>query len=497
MRPRAGIVLAEHLPRRLEALVLVVIIVSFALLANLFPYSGDDWAWGSQIGIDRLSTFFVDYNGRYAGNLAVLALTRSSAAVAVTMAVAVAAIVFLVLHLARFRTITGYALVYALVLAMPVDVWRQGIAWTSGFSNYTLATVSMLGVIIAVRTLLQRTPERPAHPVLEGVALLLLAFVGQLFIEHVTLMVVAVTSGGVAWSLMRHRGVSPGMWCLFAGSMLGAIAMFSNGAYRRALSGESTYQKIGQSTGTRADQMLISLDSIIGPYGVTLNTALNVVLLVVLAVVAVGRARDSRGSVRLTLGIVGVFAVVAGALVLWVVPREAPKLASTGIVSLLLMLLTLGVAVVTVPDRSARRLLLFVAAAFVVLVAPLLVVKPLGPRCFVPSYVLLLVAVAVLARVGVRRLGPISGGVLFVAGAAIAIPAFVSHYSIYHAIDHASAVRQAKARAAVAQGAPSVVLKHLPYGGRWVHAPDPAFEPWETRYKLFYHLPASLKITVK
>lgn len=25
------------------------------LLSLLFPYSGDDWAWGSQIGLDRLA----------------------------------------------------------------------------------------------------------------------------------------------------------------------------------------------------------------------------------------------------------------------------------------------------------------------------------------------------------------------------------------------------------------------------------------------------------
>jgi hypothetical protein len=310
-------------------------------------------------------------------------------------------------------------------------------------------------------------------------------------------MVVALTSGGVVWSLRRHRAVSTPMWCLFAGSLLGAVAMFSNGAYRRALSGDNGYQKIGQAAGSRTDQMLTSLDTIIGPYGVTLNTALNVVLLALLAVVATGRVRDSRGPVRLAFGAVGGVALVAAGLILWLVPRKASELTSTGIVSLLLLLLTLGVAAVTVPDRSARRLLLFVTASFVVLVAPLLVVKPLGPRCFVPSYALLLVAVAVLAHQGVRRMGSVSSGLLIVAAAAIAVPTFVSHYAIYHKIDQASAVRQAQARAAAAEGATTVVLKHLPGGSRWVHAPDPASEPWETRYKLFYHLPRTLKITVK
>ena len=34
-----------------------------AVLCYLFPYTGDDWAWGSQIGIDRLNQWFENYNG--------------------------------------------------------------------------------------------------------------------------------------------------------------------------------------------------------------------------------------------------------------------------------------------------------------------------------------------------------------------------------------------------------------------------------------------------
>ena len=35
-----------------------IIFVLLFLLCLLFPYSGDDWAWGSQIGIDRLNKWF-------------------------------------------------------------------------------------------------------------------------------------------------------------------------------------------------------------------------------------------------------------------------------------------------------------------------------------------------------------------------------------------------------------------------------------------------------
>ena len=56
----------------------IVLFLILFLLCFLFPYTGDDWAWGGQLGIDRLSSWFENYNGRYLGNLIVLILTRSN-----------------------------------------------------------------------------------------------------------------------------------------------------------------------------------------------------------------------------------------------------------------------------------------------------------------------------------------------------------------------------------------------------------------------------------
>lgn len=36
--------------------------VVFSVLIYLFPFSEDDWAWGSQIGLDRLANNFDNYN---------------------------------------------------------------------------------------------------------------------------------------------------------------------------------------------------------------------------------------------------------------------------------------------------------------------------------------------------------------------------------------------------------------------------------------------------
>ncbi len=46
------------------------------ILAFFFPYSGDDWMWGTFSRMKLLKEGFLDYNGRYLGNLVVILLTR-------------------------------------------------------------------------------------------------------------------------------------------------------------------------------------------------------------------------------------------------------------------------------------------------------------------------------------------------------------------------------------------------------------------------------------
>ena len=74
------------------------------LLSLLFPYSGDDWAWGSQIGLDRLAAHFEAYNGRYVGNLIVLALTRSNVLKALCMSLFIVGIIYMIEKISGNRT---------------------------------------------------------------------------------------------------------------------------------------------------------------------------------------------------------------------------------------------------------------------------------------------------------------------------------------------------------------------------------------------------------
>lgn len=127
----------------------------FAVLAYLFPYSGDDWGWGSQIGIERLEGWFADYNGRYAGNLLVMALTRNKLVCALTVSAFLVCVSVFPKIFASGRGIAPYALGVLLLITVPKGVFTQAVVWTSGFSNYVPPIVFTMLYFILIRNVLK------------------------------------------------------------------------------------------------------------------------------------------------------------------------------------------------------------------------------------------------------------------------------------------------------------------------------------------------------
>src|SRR6185437_11441479 len=256
---------------RWEAALVLCWFLAFAGLAEFFPRSGDDWAWGSKEGLDRLP-FFSGLNGRYAGDVLALALVRSGPLAAVVVAAIVCATLVLALHIAQNRTPLGYAVAGVLFLTMPLGEWREGIVWLSGFVNYGMSAMFFLVFLALAQAQWRDRLSQPGPLRLASVALA--GFVGQLFMEHVTLCICLM---GVGLSVLYRR--ARGHWPLYlatwtAAGLVGAAVMFSNSAYRHAASG-GAYQSV-QSTGL--NDLTVKLVDHMSTPAVVGNLVLNAVL---------------------------------------------------------------------------------------------------------------------------------------------------------------------------------------------------------------------------
>ncbi|WP_157962425.1 hypothetical protein [Homoserinimonas sp. OAct 916] len=495
-RPSHSVSNLETGPRRiLQRIDLYWLGSTFALLtvlAFLFPLSGDDWAWGSQIGIDRLDAFFENYNGRYVGNLIVLALTRLPLIAPFVVAATFTSILFLILDISKNRTAWGYAITSALLLAMPNLLWNQTISWLSGFVNYALSTLLVLIFARAVQAdwLGQLSTSRPK--IFRVTAIVSLAFLAAQFMENVTVFFVAASLILLPLQRLALGKVSADAWGWAAGFLAGAIAMFSNEAYQRAFGGDEGYQQV-----SGIQRAISKLFGPVSQSAIIDNLALNVALASAVILLGTFLAR-SRGWGKMLVPTILIFAFIAVAFALNRVdaltglPPSWRKISGIAALLLLAGLFTISGSL----SKSRKHLLLACIAAMIMLVGPLAFVDPIGPRLFLVTYAITLVIVNLLFQEVAENIGRTVMSGLAAVAMAVTVGLLCSYFVIYISISAVSADRLSDIRQHVAAGEQQVVVPKLPFP-KYVHAPDPTEGVWATRYKLFYHLPPDLTIQLK
>lgn len=496
---------------RFESTFLAAFFVVMSILAGLFPRSGDDWAWGSQLGLDRLHAHFHNYNGRYAGDLAIIALTRMSVLAPILVAASIAVTIFLILDLTDNRSIPGYLLTVLLFLLMPLETWRESVVWLSGYSNYGVAGLCLLVFLWAAkREWTSSAQDRKGSPAQTGpaqlavlAAIVVFGFVAALFMEHVTLYLVAASLLFVVGFRVRFGRVSLRSIAWAASFVVGAAVMFSNSAYRSATTASTkdkpVYQQIHTSKRPSLHDLIAKAGDTISSQAVTHNVALNLVV-ILLACLLTTTAGAQAGRARVAvLALAGLYLAIATTVSIAEKNVSNLRLAVrllNGVAAAVLLAILVLCALFLVADVGRRAGIVVCCASVLLLLAPLTLVDPVGPRCFYPTYLLFLVLVNLLVKeVAPRPDGPVVSRVVPFLGVLVA-GVLLANLVIYGVEHHAAATRLATIRHQVDQGATSVTVKRLPFRA-YVHFPDPITALWVQRYKAYYHLPAALQIKVK
>lgn len=475
---------------RWEAVLLAVGFIAFVVLAWFFPRSGDDWSWAVE-GRARLGDFFAGYNGRYAGDLLIMALMTSRLLAVVVVGAIVCVTIFLALHLSRNRTPLGYALLGFLYLAMPIAVWRQSVVWLSGFANYaTGALVVLIFWWLAQAESCGRL-SRVTKPRLAAVVLA--AIVGQLFMEHVTLCLLFLSVGVTVLFRVLNGRFPPYLSAWASGAVVGTIVMFSNSAYRHAASGGSAYQ----STSSSFHDVLIKATDYIPTNVIVLNTAMNAVIFAAAMTIALAKRHESRSWWLLAAAASGYWALT---LMLRHVDQYRSVLDGTNSFALVAALLAVAVLLlasrmIAPSDPIGASVIAFGLVAVTFLSGPLMVVNPLGPRCFYPSYIVLLAITSVLGRAAIEAAPAVARTVVtpaLMAGTAVLGVALLMVYvDISHAVDH----RVHRVRVAADRGREQVTLKPLPHSDR-VHDANPYWSGLVTKYERYYGISSDIRINL-
>lgn len=472
-----------------------VIFVALLILCSLFPYTGDDWAWGSALGIERLKTWFDNYSGRYVGNLIVLALTRSNILKTVAMSGTVTGIIALINNITKKQRGAVWIITLLLVF-MPVGLLKQSIVWTSGFANYSTSIFFILLYIYYSCGIYEKEP--PKYPLWHILPMFVLGFVSSLIVEHITLYSVVLAIFVLVYAIVKFKKVYASFVSYLAGTVGGTVLMFSNSVYHSVVSGNDGYRTIGDngivSTVKRAFSAYLDT---ISPEGFFKNFVLNVFI----AAVCVILWHSLKNKLSLKTRIIGelsltVIVMYAGFSLMFGVgrlyPDERYKLLQGFATAV--YILAMFVFLVVLPltgDKKAK--ILFMYFSIGCMIAPLFVVTPIGSRCFFASYVMMIALVVELFSnvddVVKQSVAKYSKTAMIVSLVGLLYLLYV-YSSIYvanvHRIEKAKIDSQTKT---------VIKVKKLPYED-YVWCSQLQNDEWKNRFKAFNGIDKNVKIKV-
>lgn len=222
-------------------------IVFWGVFYYFLPFAGDDWAWGSSVGIERLSNAFSGYNGRYIGNLLIILITRSVIAKIVICTLTMFLLIFVLSKifddLSNKKSTANYIIAFSSVLILalpnqiafgelqPFQIFGSTVGWLSGFTNYVFPSVLILIFYYFVTS--KGFESKPVY-----IFLVFNGLIACLCVEHYTLFCILFSFAVIAYRFYFYKKICKKSLSFLSGSLIGALIMFTNSSYMSMQQGD-------------------------------------------------------------------------------------------------------------------------------------------------------------------------------------------------------------------------------------------------------------------
>lgn len=334
-------------------------------------------------------------NGRLLGNLTAMLLSRYLWFRTILKPAVVVGIIVLLWKLLDIRTVMGRFFMTLMFWLMPASLMAETITWNSGFANYVPPVLGLLAcgwlvcridVISSSESPSEGGRRKNIRRITMFVALGIIGFAGQLFVEHISLA--AVVMSGVFVICMKKRGRSiaaPVVW--LAVTVAGMCLMTFISLHFKEYAFEPGYRHVPTSVATICEYGYVNLFR----FTVPLLSHMRLLMGVLFAAAVIVTIGDKK---RLLMVIATELAVLLGSLAdgftLFGVLVESIFLA--GFIGLLVVL-------VKSTDWDTRIRLLLIILSGCAATLPIQFVRPYGLRCMMYLYVCIFaVAAAALDR---------------------------------------------------------------------------------------------------
>lgn len=224
----------------------VFVMVALFGIFLMVPYNHDEWAWGTQEGIENLKNFFQGYNGRYFGDIISILITRSNIFKALFMTGSTIGLYLAIRRFYRtqgkFETNQKIVLLasFLLLILTPTVLFRQIYGWPAAFVNF-VPPVIFIFLYLSFITESVLAEQRKNFSLLYGVLIVLGT---QFFSENITIFMLILTLSIVLIERILNRKNTKFVVSAAITSIIGTILMFINPAYLNAANNTDGYKKI-------------------------------------------------------------------------------------------------------------------------------------------------------------------------------------------------------------------------------------------------------------
>ncbi len=461
------------------------------VLTYFFPYSNDDWAWGSKTGLERLDIWFKDYNGRYLGNLLVILLTRSNIFKTLLMTITYFGIGYLIKKIVNKNN--NGIMVFSILMLFLINkfVFRETIVNTSGFINYSFNMLLVLIFIAYIKDALKKIDFKEKWYNL--VLLFILGVCSTLFMEHITTYLLALCVVLCIYSYIRYKKIPKSYLIYFAGVIVGSIIMFTNGAYLHVVKGDDFYRTVTTKQSiivTMARNYFNKIQTNAFSRNLVINFVVSAFMLVLSYKFLVNNKVTKWKKISLQLlNLVSIFYSV-----FLMLGTEFDFKIITGsshyftgfatafyCLSLLLMVILMFFDKSKYYNRTIGYRLIFYMVSIVIILGPLLVLTPVGPRCSLPSLVMYILMASELYNLLIQDKSGYITRILLV----ILVIVLSSYLYIYHSIYVSNNERyEIVKRQVEANMNPIYIKKTRFYSFVWKNSP--VSDTWDKRFLDFY-----------
>lgn len=190
--------------------------------------------------MERLKSFFENYNGRYMSNILEIIFVRFTLVRILGMAICSSLFIIFMYKISTNKKNQLFIFyILFLVLLMPLSVFSQTLGWTAGYVNYVISVTILLYFIS-----LYKQKKYIKLNYLNIILYFLFSVIAMLIVEHVTLYLLLISFLINIYYYLKNKKLNILYFVIFIGHLVGFIIMFINGAYISTLTGKNDYQQL-------------------------------------------------------------------------------------------------------------------------------------------------------------------------------------------------------------------------------------------------------------